>query len=133
MTRAKHGNYDEDRGLPDNRGQAQGSGIYVWLQSEVEQRFGKGLVDQAQAHGNERYTWLLAQLAAMGNDGKQLIAEFEEKRRADAAERRQRDRQRAIVILQGQIDAGAAGQRLVWLTQQIEKIQRSYEKAAKTE
>ena len=134
MTRQKHGNYDASKALPDNRGQAQGSGLYVWLQSEVEQRYGPEIIEQAQTHGTQRYRWLIEQLEAMQSaDACALVEEFHVRRKADAAEQRQQQRRHAIAVMQRQIEEGATGQRLTWLTQQIEKIQRSYEKAAKSE
>lgn len=129
--RQKHGTYDASKGLPDNRGKPTGSGLYVWLQSEVERRYGPDLVEAAQSHGDRRYRWLIEQIEAMeGDEAKQLVEEFHARRKADAAEQRQAERRHRITSMQAQIDAGATGQRLAWLEKEIAKVQRSIEKAA---
>ena len=131
MTRAKHGAYDADKGLPDNRGQAQGSGLYVWLCSEVEQRFGADLVEAAQSHGNQRYKWIIGQLEAMDDDtATQLVEEFHRRRLADAAEHRQQHRRNQIAMLQAQIANEPSQQRRAWIEKEVAKIQRSIDKAA---
>lgn len=130
--RAKHGAYDESRGLPDNGGKPTGSGLYVWLCSEAERLYGKDLIDEAQGHGDQRYRWLIAQIEAMpGDEAKQLVEEFHVRRKADAVEQRQAERRHRLAQMQAQIDAGATGQRLAWLEKEIQKVQRSIEKAAK--
>lgn len=133
MTRQKHGVYDVSKALPDNHGQAQGSGLYVWLCGEVEQRFGRELVEAAQNyHVAIRYRWLIEQLEAMhSEEAAQIVEEFHRRRLADAAERRQRDRQRDVEAYQRQLNEEQSEQRRAYLAKKIEKIQRQIEKSAK--
>ena len=135
MTRKQHGNYDENKGLPDNRGQAVGDGLYVWFCSEVEQRYGRDLVAQAQAHGDRRYLWLIAQLEAMQDDAQatQLVEEFHVRRKASAADHRQQERYRRLAGWQRQLEEEQNEQRRTWLARQIEAVQRNIEKATKSE
>ena len=72
MVRQKHGNYDADRGLPDNRMQPVGSGLAVWLQEQIIALIGKDqaqdLIDQAATRGLHRYKYMLQQMTERGYD-----------------------------------------------------------------
>lgn len=132
MTRAKHGAYDASKHLPDNRGKPTGSGLYVWLCNEVEQRYGNALVEEAQTHGDRRYRWLIEQLEVMEGDeeAKRLVEEFHARRKADAAEQRQQERRRRLASMQARIDSGELDPTSkAWLEKEIQKVQRSIEKA----
>ncbi len=58
MARQQHGHYDAAKGLPDNRGQAVGSGVNVWLQEQIIERIGSNraqeLIQAAATHGAKR-------------------------------------------------------------------------------
>ncbi len=59
LKKEKSGKYNRERRLPDNNMQPRKSGLYVWLNEQVIQLYGPGLVAESQLHGDRRYWWLL--------------------------------------------------------------------------
>ncbi len=130
MPRAKHGNYDEEHHLPDNTGQAVGSGSAVWLQEQILATLpapaGQALIDSASAHGVRRYEWLCEQLVTQGYA--ELAQAYHQRKREDAAALRIRDKERIIRQCQAQIPSETTFERRVWLEKQIEKAQKYLER-----
>ena len=125
MTRVKHGNYDETRGLPDNRMQASGNGLDVWLQEQVYQRIGAEqgykLIEAARAHGTRRYQWLCEQMAARGHGD--LAEEYHALQRTAAAKLRLRDKERQLAGWQAQLVSETNEARRAWISKQIKKCE----------
>jgi hypothetical protein len=96
--RTKHGQYDQQRHLPDNRMQAVGSGTDVWLQQEVLSRIGQdqgqALLEQARVHKAHRYQWLLEQMTTLGHGD--LTEQYQQRKREDEALRRYRDKEHRL-------------------------------------
>lgn len=64
MARAKHGQYDQERHLPDNADQPQGSGSIVRWHAQIREVLGhdagQAQIDASRERGG--VPWLLAQL-----------------------------------------------------------------------
>jgi hypothetical protein len=104
--RTKHGHYDQQRHLPDNRLQAVGSGIVIWLQQEVLTRIGQdqgeALLEQARMHKTRRYQWLLEQMKTLGHAD--LTEHYRQHRKEDEALRRYRSKEQRLHQLQKLIE-----------------------------
>lgn len=72
MPRQTHGRYDDQHGLPDNSGQAVGSGTDVWLQEQIIELIGNEaaqlLIEKARRYGVQRYKWLCDRLSEHGHE-----------------------------------------------------------------
>ena len=126
MVRKKHGNYDADRQLPDNRMQPAGSGLAVWLQEQIILLIGEeqaqGLIDQAREQGVHRYKYLLQQMELRGyND---LAQKYEEHRRVMEAERRLQAKKFVLRRLQEQVGKETSEARRVYLSKEIKKAEK---------
>ena len=100
--REKHGQYDKERGLPKNTGQAVGGGEKVWLLESVAKHW-PDLAAAAQARGGNRYSWLVKELQALNDERATAIAdEYQEKIRAANRERAQQERRQRLASLEEQ-------------------------------
>lgn len=98
MTSQKHGNYDHEKRLPDNRMQPNDSGLNVWLQEQIIARLGKDtaqqLIEDAAQYKEKRYTWMLDRMAERGHAD--LAEEYHQRHKALVSERRYRDKEREL-------------------------------------
>lgn len=125
MTREKHGNYDADRGLPDNTMQPSGSGIQVWLQEQIIKLLGEQKAQElfylAVSHGTGRYKWLLQQMQLRGHS--ELVKEYEDRRRAIEAERRLQAKKFVLRRLQERLAEETNEARRVYLLREAKKAE----------
>lgn len=86
----KHGNYDPQKKLPNNRMQPNESGINIWLQEEIIARLGNDqaqeLIAEAASHKEKRYAWMLDRMAERGHTD--LAEEYHQRKLAIEAQRR---------------------------------------------
>jgi len=106
MTREKHGQYDPERGLPNNDLQPQGSGTTVWLIKQVLAfPDGEAIVEHARQYGPKRYTWLCERLVDAGYVT--IVEEYKKRKKEDALYLTYKEKQREIVRLQEEILEGS--------------------------
>lgn len=121
----KHGKYDAEKKLPDNRMQPQGSGLNVWLQEEIIARLGEDqaqqLIEQASQHKAGRYAYMLGIMTERGHAD--LAEEYHKRKLEDEAERRVRDKERLLRQFKEQAEKETSADRTVWLRKQILKIE----------
>jgi hypothetical protein len=126
MVRAKHGNYNQERHLPDNRMKPQGSGNNVWLNEQVLDVLGhvegQHLIDQSAQHSAKRYEWLCVQLIDRGY--KDVVEEYKVKQKEDAAQRRLQDRINRLENLREQLEENEYPSRATYLRKEIEKCEK---------
>lgn len=124
MPREKHGKYNPEKHLPDNTMQPQESGLYVWLQEQVIETLGneqaQTLIEESRTHGVNRYKWLIAQMEDRGHDD--IVAAYHNRRLADAAQARIRDKQRQLANCQRQLEIETSSDRRIYLRGQIQKL-----------
>jgi hypothetical protein len=130
VTKIKHGEYDRERGIPDNRGQPNGSGLFVWLLDEVRAHFpddSEDLIQRSYTHGDNRYQWLLEQIQSKGTpEATNLIEAYEAKRLLVAAEARQEQRKRTIDLLEERIKEWPMD---TYLPRKMQRVQSEIAKA----
>lgn len=127
MPYKKHGKYDQEKRLPDNTGQAQGSGLIIWLHHAVEGYWPEMLAyAEQQADPN---AWILNRLrTSEDEDSRDIYAEYVRRRRAIQAEQRLRERKSELAGCQAQL-VEARGARREYLDQRIAKLKKSIAKA----
>lgn len=127
--RAKHGQYDATRHLPNNCGQAVGSGRVIWLQEQIQASF-PHLLAASLHRGSSRTQWLLFQLEAMEDQKAQKIAqEYRQRARRDALIEAQRKRYRTIRKIQTFQSTISNEQEQRNCAKRIASIQRQIDKA----
>lgn len=122
MPRKRHGCYDAQKHLPDNRMQAQGTGIYVWLQEQVLQRLpldGEQLLKEATQYGPKRYVWLCEQLKARGYQ--EVVDTYAQRKKVLEREQKRR-------FLLAQLAQEPHPDRRRWFEREIEKCDCYLEK-----
>lgn len=128
MTRAKHGRYDAERGLPNNADQPQGSGSIVRWHAQIRETLGEdagqALIDASREHGGA--PWLLARLDEMGHAD--LVAAWKQARHADDLARSIRKHALIVQHCQEQLVNETNVGRCDLLEKQIQKAQKYLEK-----
>ena|ERR1022692_1398642 len=123
MPQEKHGQYDGNRGLPNNRMQPVGGGYNVWLNEQVIAVFGGDtLLDQAATHKARRYEWLCEQLVAAGHG--EIVEEYRRKQKEDAADRRIRDKRRELGQWRDRLAETKDESQKVWYLKRIAKCEK---------
>lgn len=130
MKREKHGHYDPQKKLPDNRMQPAGSGTDVWLQQEVlkliGEEEGKPLLELARQQGNNRYKWLIFAMSQRGHAD--LAEEYKRRKRADAVELNKRQHRAFLAGCEEQLkDPALPPQRRTWLEKRAAKHRKYLE------
>lgn len=130
MTSQKHGKYDQEKKLPDNRMQPNESGLNVWLQGEIISRLGKEageeLICEAVPLKTKRYKWMLERMAERGHQD--LVEEYHKHKLALEVQRRIRDKERELRLWKQQLAWEGNPQRLVYIGKQIVKCEKYLEK-----
>jgi hypothetical protein len=133
MSREKHGRYDQGQGLPDNTMQPVGSGINVWLNEQVLTAFGdeqgQTLLAEATKYAPKRYEWLLERLTEHGRTD--IVEEYHQRIRDDAAQRRIRDKQRELGLWRERLAETDNEQQRVWYRKRIAKCEKYIAEHAK--
>lgn len=105
MARAKHGQYDQERRLPDNTGQAQGSGVIVQFHAQIRELLGEeagqALIEESRAQGHRKTAWLCERLQERGHVD--LVQEYEQSQRDTGAALRIRKKEQLIAQCQATI------------------------------
>lgn len=128
QSRAKHGQYNAERKLPDNTGQVVGDGSRVWLMETVAQHW-PDLADRARQRPGDRYSWLVNELRSMNDkQSTAIVEEYQLKIRASNRERAQRDRRHQLAQYEAQLQT-SSGERLEYLQKCIAKLKKQIEKA----
>lgn len=132
MPYEKHGKYDTGKGLPDNTGQAQGSGLIVWLHEQIAEHWPDLLAYAKQQH--DPNSWILNRLSTTEDEqGQAIYAEYVRRRRAIQAEQRWRDRKRELEDYRAQLDVETSPGRLMFIRTRIKKLESMIEKAERKE
>lgn len=128
MPRTKHGQYDAEKGLPNNTDQPQGSGSIVRWHGQIRESLGEdagqALIDESRERGGVK--WLLAQLAEAACDD--LVAAYKQARHADDLARSIRKHALIVQHCQEQLVSETNVSRRAYLEKQIDKAQRYLEK-----
>lgn len=127
MPRAKHGRYNAEQHLPDNTGQPQGSGIIVWFHAQIVARLGdkagQAIIAESRAHGSQSRAWLCEQLTGLGHPD--LVEAYAQRRRADAAAGRIREKERMICMCKGTLERNdTPPEHQAFLRKRIAKMQK---------
>lgn len=130
--RSRHGQYDKEKALPNNRMQAHGSGYNVWLNEQIIAVFGdEHLLDQAASHKEKRYEWLLERLSEHGRTD--IVEEYRRKQKEDAADRRIRDKRRELGQWRDRLAETTIESQKTWYLNRIEKCEKYLAKRVKEE
>jgi hypothetical protein len=122
--RSQHGQYDQEKRLPDNSLQPSGAGYTVWLQEQILALFpdGEALIGQSREHGTKRYAWLLERLQARGHV--EIVEEYATRKRKADAERRIREKENHRQMIQEQLSQEQPVARRQYLLREMEKIEK---------
>lgn len=123
MPQEKHGQYDKEHDLPDNRMQPVGSGYNVWLNQKIIAIFGNDtLLDQSASHKEKRYEWLCDRLIESGHS--EVVEEYRRKQKEDAAERRIRDKRRDLALWKDRLAETTIEDQKGWYRKRIAKCEK---------
>lgn len=126
MPQDKHGQYNKERGLPNNRMHPVGGGYNVWLNQQIIAIFGdETLLAQAASHKEKRYEWLCEQLIEAGHS--EIVEEYRRKQKEDAADRRIRDKRRLLEGWKTLLDGTTEERQKAWYRKQIVKCEKYLE------
>lgn len=135
MPRSKHGQYDQESHLPNNEGQAVGSGLTVWFHAHIREclgeEAGQALIQASRKpggkSGGQNMAWLCAQLCEQGHTD--LAEAYQQRRRAEEAKARIEKKRRQIATCEATIARNdTPPEHQAWLRKEIEKMRIYLEK-----